>query len=161
MARKHRDLRLNLLLAQCSRGSTVFRELLKKQLSVWDKIGATDFIMVERLRIYALLAGLVVWETGKLILSSCNDVEWQRNLAVHLWSVVCVCVCARACVCAYTHISVYLHLILCACRYCCHPTATIADALNRYNDTLNVSNIIDVLCMIPSCTSHRHTHTHT
>jgi len=89
LARKHRDLRLNLLLAQCARSSTVFRELLKKQLMVWDKIGATDFIMAERLRIYALLAGLVVWETGKLTLSSCEDVEWQRNLVVHLW-LVCV-----------------------------------------------------------------------
>ena len=75
----------------------MFRELLKKQLAVWDKTGATDFITPERLRVYALLAGLVVWETGKLILSSCQGVEWQRNLAVHLWSV-----------CIYMHLHVML-----------------------------------------------------
>ena len=109
LARKHRDLRLNLLLAQCSRGSTVFRELLKKQLSVWDKIGATDFIMAERLRVYALLAGLIVWETGKLTLSSCSDVEWQRNLAVHLW-LVCVHVCEYVCV--------YMDMVFTFISYC-------------------------------------------
>ena len=82
----------------------MFRELLKKQLAVWDKTGATDFITPERLRVYALLAGLVVWETGKLILSSCQSVEWQRNLAVHLWSVCVVCV--------YMWYVMYLYLYL-------------------------------------------------
>ena len=120
LARKHRDLRLNLLLAQCTGGSVVFRELLKKQLALWNTKGATDFILAERLRIYALLAGLVVWETEKLTLSSCDDVEWQRNLAVHLWSVCrLVSVCLSLCyVCLCLHISlsvsvkvcVYLHL---------------------------------------------------
>ena len=125
LARKHRDLRLNLLLAQCAQGSVVFRELLKKQLTVWDKTGATDFIMAERLRIYALLAGLVVWETGKLTLSSCDDVEWQRNLAVHLWLVhrhtsVSVCQSVRRCgLCVSVNVlSVkvrILHLVVCMC----------------------------------------------
>ena len=86
----------------------MFRELLKKQLAVWDKTGATDFITPERLRVYALLAGLVVWETGKLILSSCRNVEWQRNLAVHLWSVLVLCTC----VCVYMWYVTYMCLYL-------------------------------------------------
>ena len=114
--------------------------------------------MAERLRIYALLAGLVFWETGKLTLSSCDHVEWQRNIAVHLWF-VCVCVCVSACqsVCLSGCLSVCLSVCVCVCvsvslilsvsRYCCNPTATIVDALNRYNDTLNVSDMADVLCV--------------
>jgi len=84
LARKHRDFRLTLLLAQCGRGSAIARDLLKKQLTVWNKIRADSFVTSERLRVYILLAGFILWETEEQLLSSCEEVEWQRNLAIHL-----------------------------------------------------------------------------
>ena len=88
LARKHRDFRLTLLLAQCGRSSVIARGLLKKQLTVWNKIGVDNFITSERLRVYILLAGFILWETGEELLSSCEEVEWQRNLAIQLWLVI-------------------------------------------------------------------------
>ena len=87
LARKYRDFRLTLLLAQCGRSSAIARDLLKKQLTVWGKIGADNMISPERLRVYIVLAGFILWETEERLLSSCEEVEWQRNLAVQLWSV--------------------------------------------------------------------------
>lgn len=60
--------RLSLLLSQAS-GSQHSRELLSMQLVDWNRLQTDTFIQEERLRIYALLAGIPVsTEMGEALL---------------------------------------------------------------------------------------------
>ena len=47
-----------------------------------------EFIEPERLKIYAVLAGSLVWRTslGETV-NVCEDLDWKRALGMHLWSV--------------------------------------------------------------------------
>ena len=47
---------------------------------------ATDFIREQRLRVYCILAGLLLWE-GPPVINTCCGMDWKRALALHLWSV--------------------------------------------------------------------------
>lgn len=58
------------------------RTYLLHQLSEWDREKATKYIDYDRLKLYVLLAGLMVWEvTG---VNVCKDLDWKRALALHL-----------------------------------------------------------------------------
>ena len=46
---------------------------------------ADQFIEEERLKIYAVLAGMMVWEVSGRPVNTCEDLDWKRCLAVHLW----------------------------------------------------------------------------
>lgn len=39
----------------------------------------------ERLRVYALLAGLMIWPSSEKTINCCADLDWKRALALHLW----------------------------------------------------------------------------
>ena len=43
------------------------------------------FIDEERIKIYALLAGAMVWPLTRDIVNVCEGLDWKRVLAVHLW----------------------------------------------------------------------------
>ena len=86
--------RLATLAAQCGpatggggSGLTPFvRQLLRQQLAAWQNTEADTFIDPETLRVYALLAGHMTWRTSNGdVINVCNDVEWRRAFAVHLW----------------------------------------------------------------------------
>lgn len=47
---------------------------------------ATDFIREQRLRVYCILAGQLLWE-GPPVINTCCGMDWKRALALHLWSV--------------------------------------------------------------------------
>ena len=42
---------------------------------------------INRLKLYVLLAGMMVWRSLKstACINICEDVDWKRSLALHLW----------------------------------------------------------------------------
>ena len=42
------------------------------------------FIEYERLKLYVVLAGLMVWETGTCDINVTEGLDWKRALALHL-----------------------------------------------------------------------------
>ncbi|KAL3234096.1 hypothetical protein MRX96_022841 [Rhipicephalus microplus] len=102
VAQRSRDYRLCLLLAQ-NGSNPVSRHMLQKQLDHWKKFKQDRYINPERLRVYALLAGLMVWPTSDPdeTINCCADLDWKRALALHLW-------------------------------YYCAPTCNISDAVAAY-----------------------------
>ena len=48
---------------------------------------ADEFIDPLRLRILSLLAGHMVWHTSHDVVNVCQDLDWKRSFALHLWSV--------------------------------------------------------------------------
>uniref|UniRef100_V5H4S5 Putative nucleoporin 98 n=1 Tax=Ixodes ricinus TaxID=34613 RepID=V5H4S5_IXORI len=84
MARRMRDYRLGLLLGQGGY-SLLTRGMLQKQLDHWRKFKHDRHIEDERLRVYALLAGLMIWPSSEKTINCCADLDWKRALALHLW----------------------------------------------------------------------------
>jgi len=73
---------------QCEGCDTV-RSLLRNQLELWNNNQMDGFIDSERLRVYSLLAGALVWEASDKSINVCEGVDWRRCLALHLWEVLC------------------------------------------------------------------------
>ncbi|XP_078371007.1 nuclear pore complex protein Nup98-Nup96-like isoform X3 [Oculina patagonica] len=122
VAQQHGDYRLSLLLSQVT-GNAVTRNLLYKQLADWQELKADVFINPERIKIYALLAGAMVWDISRdtanipreelqsisrHVVNVCERLDWKRVLAVHLW-------------------------------YYCSPTSSISDALRAYDTSFKGS----------------------
>ena len=42
-------------------------------------------ISLPRLRVYVVLAGLMVWEAYDCQVNVCQGLDWKRSLALHLW----------------------------------------------------------------------------
>ncbi|XP_077519119.1 nuclear pore complex protein Nup98-96 isoform X3 [Amblyomma americanum] len=102
VAQRSRDFRLGLLLSQGG-SNPVSRAMLQKQLDHWKKYKHDRYMNPERLRVYALLSGLMVWPTSdhNLTINCCAGLDWKRALALHLW-------------------------------YRCSPTGSISDAVAAY-----------------------------
>ncbi|XP_041462451.1 nuclear pore complex protein Nup98-Nup96-like isoform X3 [Lytechinus variegatus] len=83
-AQESGDHRLALLLAQA--GAThEARHLVGTQLIHWEQLRADQFIADEYLKVYSLLAGQLVWQSSRGAVNVCEDLDWKRALAVHLW----------------------------------------------------------------------------
>ena len=54
-------------------------------LFLHSALQAYHFIDDAYLRIYVLLAGLMVWKVGRKDINLCKELEWKRSLALHLW----------------------------------------------------------------------------
>lgn len=59
------------------------KDLLTMQINDWKKSGAIDFINKKILRIYLLLSGTPFCGETNI----CNDLEWLRAFALHVWYV--------------------------------------------------------------------------
>lgn len=46
---------------------------------------ADDYITEQRIKILALLAGCMVWQTSSDTVNACDGLDWMRTLAVHMW----------------------------------------------------------------------------
>ena len=46
---------------------------------------ALEFISKLRQKVYCLLAGQLVWNSGETEVNTCEDLDWKRALAMHLW----------------------------------------------------------------------------
>ncbi|CAH1777571.1 unnamed protein product [Owenia fusiformis] len=84
LAQESGDHRLALLLAQ-SMGPEIPRQIIEKQLCNWREIKADEHISEDRLKIYSLLSGHLVWHSTKGTVNVCNETDWKRCLAMHLW----------------------------------------------------------------------------
>lgn len=42
-------------------------------------------ISTERMRVYTVLAGLMVWEAYDCHVNVCEGLDWKRTFALHLW----------------------------------------------------------------------------
>ncbi|XP_042901697.1 nuclear pore complex protein Nup98-Nup96 isoform X1 [Parasteatoda tepidariorum] len=83
-AQEHRDFRLSLLLAQ-SEGTSIVRNLISKQLFNWEESDACKFISEDRILIYTLLSGMLVWENKFCSINCCQDLSWKEALSLELW----------------------------------------------------------------------------
>lgn len=92
------------------------RTYLLHQLNEWEREKATEFIDYDRLKLYVLLAGLMVWEvagvrevTGVRGVNVCEKLDWKRALALHLC-------------------------------YGCGLTAPVREVVDKYNNAFQVSS---------------------
>uniref|UniRef100_T1IPI4 Nuclear pore complex protein Nup98-Nup96 n=1 Tax=Strigamia maritima TaxID=126957 RepID=T1IPI4_STRMM len=83
LAQSGADHRLALLLAQAG-GSAEFKRMMQKQLENWEELKADKYISNERLKIFALLAGTLVWPSSIGCINTCENLDWKRALAIHL-----------------------------------------------------------------------------
>lgn len=84
LAQQHQDFRLSLLLSQAE-GTAIVRKWLCNQLLNWEQNGAYKFIKDERILLYAVLAGLLLWENVHGTVNCCKNLNWKQALALHLW----------------------------------------------------------------------------
>lgn len=80
LAQLNNDYRLSLLLSQAESNATV-RKLIAKQLDNWKQNGAYDYIKKNRIALYALLAGILVYED----VNCCKNLNWKQTLSLQLW----------------------------------------------------------------------------
>lgn len=87
LAHKNGEYYLSLLISQAG-SSLAFKGMLQRQLHLWTDNRADNFISQDRLRIFALLAGITVWETTRGKINTCEGMDWIKALAHHLWYVI-------------------------------------------------------------------------
>ncbi|XP_013097409.2 nuclear pore complex protein Nup98-Nup96 [Stomoxys calcitrans] len=84
LAFSYDDANMSLLLAQLSSGPTV-RQLMEDQLAAWNADKADQFIQVERLKMYMLVAGVSLMASSHGVINTLEGVEWIKVLALQLW----------------------------------------------------------------------------
>lgn len=78
------DFNLALLMSQIG-GNEVTRSLMKQQLNQWHESEADQLIDVGRLKIMTLIAGHMLYISSKGIINTCENLDWKRAFALHLW----------------------------------------------------------------------------
>lgn len=81
LALKHKLPQLSLLITTFTVVNA--KDLLTTQINDWKKSGAINYISKTMIRIYLLLSGTPVCGETNI----CNDLEWLRAFAVHVWYV--------------------------------------------------------------------------
>lgn len=61
------------------------RSLMEQQLKQWHESEADQLIDSGRLKIMALVAGHMLFISSKHIVNTCDDLDWKRAFALHLW----------------------------------------------------------------------------
>lgn len=102
VACNNKDIRLAFLLSQIS-GDFHLKNYMRNQLTLWEEREIDTYMDTNRLKIYVLLSGLMVWRSvnSSTCINICENVDWRCALALHLW-------------------------------YHCAPSATINDAFSEY-----------------------------
>lgn len=44
-----------------------------------------NFMRLDRLKLFVLLSGMMVWKSTNHLINLCEDIDWKRCLALHLW----------------------------------------------------------------------------
>ncbi|GAB6029666.1 hypothetical protein CHUAL_005398 [Chamberlinius hualienensis] len=84
MAQGSKNYRLSLLVSQAG-FSVDIRETIRQQLEHWKESKADSYINSTLLKIYVILAGVLVWKTSDKMINVCHELDWIRALALHLW----------------------------------------------------------------------------
>ncbi|KAK1124571.1 hypothetical protein K0M31_005949 [Melipona bicolor] len=84
IAREAGDHCVALLMAQLCSGMPV-KELIKQQIKLWKHAGVDENISLDRLKLFALVAGEPFVHTKHGPINVCEGFDWKRALAVHLW----------------------------------------------------------------------------
>ncbi|XP_011861839.1 PREDICTED: nuclear pore complex protein Nup98-Nup96 isoform X3 [Vollenhovia emeryi] len=83
-ARKAGDHCLALLMAQLRSGVTV-QKLIKQQLALWQETDVDENLTIERLKLFMLVAGEPLISSKHGTINVCEDLDWKRAFAIHLW----------------------------------------------------------------------------
>ncbi|RNA23314.1 nuclear pore complex Nup98-Nup96 isoform X1 [Brachionus plicatilis] len=88
IAVENSDYRLALLISQSSGSNDTVRAIMKKQLKEWFESNSDRFINNERLKIYILISGELVYNISDLknqLINVCENIDWKRQFGIHLW----------------------------------------------------------------------------
>ncbi|KAL0126104.1 hypothetical protein PUN28_004910 [Cardiocondyla obscurior] len=83
-ARKVGDHCLALLMAQLRSGDTV-KKFIKQQLALWQETDVDENLTIERLKLFMLVAGEPLISSKHGTINVCEDLDWKRAFAIHLW----------------------------------------------------------------------------
>ncbi|XP_011153337.1 nuclear pore complex protein Nup98-Nup96 isoform X2 [Harpegnathos saltator] len=83
-ARKAGDHCLALLMAQLRSGMPV-KELIKQQLALWQETDVDENLTIERLKLFMIVAGEPLISSKHGTINVCEDLDWKRAFAIHLW----------------------------------------------------------------------------
>ena len=75
---------LALLMSQLGGGTSV-RELIKQQLALWQETDVDGDLSVYRLKLFMLVAGEPLICSKQGTINVCENLDWKRALALHLW----------------------------------------------------------------------------
>ncbi|GLG96233.1 Nuclear pore complex protein Nup98-Nup96 [Gryllus bimaculatus] len=75
-----------MLLSQMG-GSQCVRQLVHRQLVYWQEVHADSYINKDRLKMLMLVAGLPLFSSSRGSINICENLEWKRCFAMHLWYV--------------------------------------------------------------------------
>ncbi|XP_076670713.1 nuclear pore complex protein Nup98-96 isoform X2 [Andrena cerasifolii] len=85
IAREVGDHCLALLMAQLRSGLPT-KVLIKQQIALWQDAGIDENVSMDRLKLFALVAGEpLVLSSKHGLINVCEGLDWKRALAVHLW----------------------------------------------------------------------------
>lgn len=84
LARKVGDYALALLMSQLEGASSV-KELLKQTIALWQATDILGNVSIPRLKMYMLAAGEQLIQYNDDVVNVCENLDWKRALAVHLW----------------------------------------------------------------------------
>lgn len=59
--------------------------LIKQQLAHWQDVNVDNFIDPDRLKLFMLIAGQPLLDNKQGTINVCQNLDWRRALAVHLW----------------------------------------------------------------------------
>ncbi|KYQ46936.1 Nuclear pore complex protein Nup98-Nup96, partial [Trachymyrmex zeteki] len=83
-ARMAGDHCLALLMAQLRSGATV-KKLIKQQLALWQETDVDGNLTIDRLKLFMLVAGEPLISSKHGTINVCEDLDWKRAFAIHLW----------------------------------------------------------------------------
>lgn len=83
-ARKFGDHCLALLMAQLRSGMPV-KELIKQQLALWQETDVDENLTIDRLKLFMIVAGEPLITSKHGTINVCEDLDWKRAFAIHLW----------------------------------------------------------------------------
>lgn len=83
-ARKVGDHCLALLMAQLRSGMPI-KELIKRQLALWQETNVDEYLTINRLKLFMLVAGEPLISSKHGTINVCEGLDWKRAFAIHLW----------------------------------------------------------------------------
>ncbi|XP_033098502.1 nuclear pore complex protein Nup98-Nup96-like [Anneissia japonica] len=84
LAQEAGEHRLAMLTSQAE-GCERTKQLITEQLKYWNQVKADCYISKEHLSVYAMLGGQLVWPSSVGVINTCEEMDWKRALAIHLW----------------------------------------------------------------------------